>query len=107
LTAVPFWPTSATAAASCNSGQAVPFAGIDVTVWASDRKHSAGRLARQGSPALRWDLPRHPQPHRRQMRHARRGTQARPTLPITPCATSAPSPSATKLNLQRPLDRDR
>lgn len=39
-----------------NSGQAVRLAGIDVTVWASDSKRSAGKLARQGAPALRWAL---------------------------------------------------
>jgi transposase len=39
-----------------HSDQAVRFAGLDVTVWASDAKRSAGRLARQGSPELRWAL---------------------------------------------------
>ncbi len=39
-----------------NSHQAVRFAGLDVTVWSSDTKRSAGRLARQGSPELRWAL---------------------------------------------------
>jgi transposase len=39
-----------------NSDQAVRFAGLDVTVWSSDTKRSAGRLARQGSPELRWAL---------------------------------------------------
>lgn len=39
-----------------NSDQAVRFAGLDVTVWSSDSKRSAGRLARQGSPELRWAL---------------------------------------------------
>jgi transposase len=39
-----------------NADQAVRFAGLDVTVWSSDGKRSAGRLARQGSPALRWAL---------------------------------------------------
>ncbi len=38
------------------SDQAVRFAGLDVTVWSSDAKRSAGRLARQGSPELRWAL---------------------------------------------------
>jgi transposase len=36
------------------SDQAVRFAGLDVTVWSSDAKRSPGRLARQGSPELRW-----------------------------------------------------
>jgi transposase len=39
-----------------NSDQAVRFAGLDVTVWSSDGKRSPGRLARQGSPVLRWAL---------------------------------------------------
>ena len=39
-----------------SSDQAVRFAGLDVTVWSSDTKRSAGRLARQGSPELRWAL---------------------------------------------------
>jgi len=39
-----------------NSDQAVRFAGLDVTVWSSDARRSAGHLARQGSPALRWAL---------------------------------------------------
>jgi transposase len=39
-----------------SSDQAVRFAGLDVSVWSSDTKRSAGRLARQGSPELRWAL---------------------------------------------------
>lgn len=39
-----------------NSDQAVRFTGLDVTVWSSDAKRSPGRLARQGSPVLRWAL---------------------------------------------------
>jgi transposase len=39
-----------------SSDQAVRFAGLDVTVWSSDSKRSAGHLARQGSPELRWAL---------------------------------------------------
>jgi transposase len=39
-----------------NADQVVRFAGLDVTVWSSDTKRSAGRLARQGSPELRWAL---------------------------------------------------
>lgn len=39
-----------------SSDQAVRFAGLDVTVWSSDGKRAAGRLARQGSPQLRWAL---------------------------------------------------
>jgi transposase len=39
-----------------NSDQAVRFTGLDVTVYSSDNKRSPGRLARQGSPELRWAL---------------------------------------------------
>lgn len=39
-----------------NSDQAVRFTGLDVTVYSSDGKRSPGRLARQGSPELRWAL---------------------------------------------------
>jgi transposase len=34
--------------------KAVRFAGLDVTVWSSDRKGLPGRLSRQGPPVLRW-----------------------------------------------------
>lgn len=39
-----------------SSGQAVRYAGLDITVYSSDGKRSPGRLARQGSPELRWAL---------------------------------------------------
>jgi transposase len=39
-----------------SSDQVVRFAGLDITVWSSDSKRSPGRLARQGSPELRWAL---------------------------------------------------
>ena len=37
-----------------SSRQAVRFAGLDVTVWSSDRKGPPGRLSRQGPAVLRW-----------------------------------------------------
>jgi len=37
-----------------SSRNAVRFAGLDVTVWSSDRKGPPGRLSRQGPPVLRW-----------------------------------------------------
>jgi transposase len=40
----------------CNSGQAVRFTGMDVTVYSSDGRRSPGHLARQGSSELRWAL---------------------------------------------------
>jgi len=37
-----------------SSRKAVRFAGLDITVWSSDRKGPPGRLSRQGPPVLRW-----------------------------------------------------
>ena len=34
--------------------KAVRFAGLDVTVWSSDRKDPPGRLSRQGPEVVRW-----------------------------------------------------
>jgi len=34
--------------------KAVRFAGLDVTVWSSDRNGPPGKLSRQGPPVLRW-----------------------------------------------------
>jgi transposase len=39
-----------------SSRKAIRFAGLDVTVWSSDRKGPPGRLSRQGPPVLRWAL---------------------------------------------------
>ena len=39
---------------SPSSRKAVRFAGLDVTVWSSDRKGPPGRLSRQGPEVLRW-----------------------------------------------------
>ena len=39
-----------------SSRQSVRFAGLDVTVEASDGKRTRGYLSRQGSPVLRWAL---------------------------------------------------
>jgi transposase len=39
-----------------SSREAVRYAGIDITVHASDRRRARGRLSRQGPPALRWAL---------------------------------------------------
>jgi transposase len=39
-----------------NSRDAVRYAGMDVTVKQSDQRRSAGRLSKQGPPALRWAL---------------------------------------------------
>ena len=37
-----------------SSRKAVRFAGLDITVWSSDRKGPPGRLSRQGPAVLRW-----------------------------------------------------
>jgi transposase len=37
-----------------SSEQLVRYAGLDITVYSSDTKRSAGHLSRQGSPQLRW-----------------------------------------------------
>ncbi len=39
-----------------SSREAVRYAGIDITVHASDQRRAPGRLSRQGPPALRWAL---------------------------------------------------
>lgn len=39
-----------------SSRHAVRYAGLDVTVFESDRKRSPGHLSRQGPPTLRWAL---------------------------------------------------
>jgi transposase len=37
-----------------SSRQAVRYAGMDITVYQSDRHRAAGHISRQGPPALRW-----------------------------------------------------
>ncbi|MBV9941487.1 MAG: IS110 family transposase [Solirubrobacterales bacterium] len=39
-----------------SSRQAVRYAGLDITVYQSDRRRAPGRISRQGPPALRWAL---------------------------------------------------
>jgi transposase len=39
-----------------NSGQAVRYAGLDITVHQSDQRRAPGHLSRQGPPVLRWAL---------------------------------------------------
>lgn len=56
LTAVIIWAELGDTRRFRRSDQAVRFAGLDVTVWSSDGRRSPGRLARQGSPELRWAL---------------------------------------------------
>ena len=39
-----------------SSREAVRYAGMDITVYESDRRRAPGHLSRQGPPALRWAL---------------------------------------------------
>lgn len=39
-----------------SSRHAVRYAGLDITVYQSDRRRAPGKLSRQGPPALRWAL---------------------------------------------------
>jgi len=39
-----------------SSREAVRYAGMDITVHASDKRRAPGHLSRQGPPALRWAL---------------------------------------------------
>jgi transposase len=56
LTAVVIWAEMGDARRFARSADAVRHAGLDITVYSSDRKRSAGRLSRQGAPLLRWAL---------------------------------------------------
>jgi transposase len=56
LSAVVIWAELGDCRRFSSSDQAVRFAGLDVTVYSSDGKRSAGKLARQGSAELRWAL---------------------------------------------------
>lgn len=56
LTAALIWAELGDPRRFHNAAQPIRFAGLDVTVWASDDHHAPGHLARQGSPELRWAL---------------------------------------------------
>jgi transposase len=56
LTAIVIWAELGDCQRFRRSDQVVRLAGLDVTVWSSDGKRSAGHLARQGPAALRWAL---------------------------------------------------
>jgi transposase len=56
LCAVVIWAELGDCRRFSSSDQAVRFTGLDITVYSSDGKRSPGRLARQGSPELRWAL---------------------------------------------------
>jgi transposase len=54
LSAVIIWAEIGEARRFSSSEQLVRYAGLDITVYSSDGKRSAGHLSRQGSPELRW-----------------------------------------------------
>jgi transposase len=56
LTAVVIWAEMGDTRRFSSSDDAVRHAGLDVTVYSSDGRRSAGHLARQGPPMLRWAL---------------------------------------------------
>lgn len=56
LTSVVIWAELGDCSRFRHAKQVVRLAGLDVTVWSSDGKRSAGHLAKQGSPLLRWAL---------------------------------------------------
>ena len=69
-----------------SSRQAVRFAGLDVTVWSSDRKGPPGRLSRQGPPVLRWAV------YEAGKTHARASAPDHPTTPRSRTAATASAP---------------
>ena len=56
LCAVVIWAELGDAGRFRNAGQVVRLAGLDISVWSSAGKRSAGHLVRQGSPMVRWAL---------------------------------------------------
>jgi transposase len=54
LSAAIIWAEIGDARRFTSSDQLVRFAGLDVTVYSSDSKRSAGHLSGEGSPQLRW-----------------------------------------------------
>ena len=56
LTGTVIWAELGDCSRFVHPDQVVRFAGLDVTVWSSSTRRSPGKLARQGSPQLRWAL---------------------------------------------------
>ena len=56
LCAVVIWAELGDVRRFRNAGQVVRLAGLDISVWSSAGKRSAGHLVRQGPPMLRWAL---------------------------------------------------
>ena len=72
LTSVVIWAEMGDTRRFRSSDDAVRHAGLDVTVYSSDGRSSAGHLARQGPPMLRWAL-----------------YEARPVPPTTPTSSGS------------------
>jgi transposase len=73
-----------------SSRQAVRFAGLDVTVWSSDRKGPPGKLSRQGPPVLRWAA------YEAGKTHARSSAPTTPTTPRSRTARTASAPACPR-----------
>ncbi|MGH2625454.1 MAG: IS110 family transposase [Anaerolineales bacterium] len=56
LTSVAIWAEMGDCRRFSSSDDAVRHTGLDITVWSSDAKRSAGHLSRQGPAVLRWAL---------------------------------------------------
>jgi transposase len=56
VTAVAIWAELGDVRRFANSGDVVRHTGLDITVYSSDTKRSAGHLSRQGPELLRWAL---------------------------------------------------
>ena len=73
-----------------SSRKAVRFAGLDVTVWSSDRKGPPGRLSRQGPPVLRWAV------YEAGKTHARASAPDHATTPPSRTARTASAPPSPR-----------
>jgi transposase len=56
VTSVAIWAELGDVRRFASSGDVVRHTGLDITVYSSDGKRTAGHLARQGPPLLRWAL---------------------------------------------------
>ena len=93
-----------------SSGEAVRYAGMDITVHQSDARRAAGRLSRQGPAALRWALFEAAQcavgpTHRTTTTTSRRPHGWAATAPVSRsranCSSAATTPCAS--STRRPL----
>ena len=115
LTAVVIWAEMGDTRRFSSSDDAVRHAGLDVTVYSSDGRRSAGHLARQGprccagrcmrprstpdGPARPRLLPAGQVPSRRPVGAVVDGPQARPPLPPHPAQPRRPGPRPHRLTV--------